>query len=58
MHIAIKEKKYNHGYNIQDLWDVMKRQNLWICSAEEGAKIRQKSLKNLFNKFIVEISKV
>jgi hypothetical protein len=35
-----KEKKITaHEYNIQELWDMMKRPNLRIHRMEEGSKI-------------------
>jgi hypothetical protein len=39
---------------MQDLWDTMKRPNLWILGVEEGQKIQTKDIDNLFNTLIAE----
>jgi hypothetical protein len=35
-------RKYK--WNIQDIWDIMKRPNLWIMGIEEGEEIKLKAL--------------
>jgi hypothetical protein len=35
---------------MQDIWDTMKRPNLWITGVEEGEGIQTKGTDNLFNK--------
>jgi hypothetical protein len=39
-------------YNIQELWDTIKRPNLRIHRVEEGAEIQIKGIRNLFNEII------
>jgi hypothetical protein len=53
MQIVIKEKISTHEYNIQELWDMIKRPNLKIHRVE-GAEIQAKVTENLFNEIITE----
>jgi hypothetical protein len=34
----------NHNQNFQELWDMIKRQNLTIHSIKEGAEIKPKGI--------------
>jgi chromosome segregation ATPase len=43
-----------HEWNMQDIWDTMKRPNLLIMGMEEGEEIQTKGTDNLFNKIIPE----
>jgi chromosome segregation ATPase len=45
-------RKYN--WNMQDIWDTMKRPNLQIMGVEEGEEIQTKGPDNLFNRVIAE----
>jgi hypothetical protein len=45
-------RKYE--WNMQDIWDTMKRTNLQIMSVEEGEEIQTKSIDKLFNRMIAE----
>jgi hypothetical protein len=45
-------RKYE--WNIQDVWDTIKRTNLWIIGIEEGEEIQIKGIANLFNRIIFE----
>jgi hypothetical protein len=49
-----KEKMNTYDYNIQELWDMVKRPNPRIHGVEEGAEIQTKSTENLFNEIIPE----
>jgi hypothetical protein len=49
MHIIIKKNISAHEYNIQELWDRIKRPKLRICIVEEGAEIQTKGIRNLLN---------
>jgi hypothetical protein len=53
MQTIIKKEKINrHEYNIQELWDTIKRPNLRIHGVEEGAETHTKDTGKLFNKVI------
>jgi hypothetical protein len=43
-----------HKWNMQDIWDTMKRPNLQISGIEEGKEIQAKGTDNLFNNIIAE----
>jgi hypothetical protein len=43
-----------YGYNIQELWDTIKRPNLRFYQVAEGAETQTKSTGNLFNDRIAE----
>jgi hypothetical protein len=45
-------RKYE--WNIQDIWDIMKRPKLWIIGVEEGEEIQTKGIDNLFSRIIAE----
>jgi hypothetical protein len=40
-------RKYER--NMKDIWDTMKRPNLWIMGVEEGEQIQTKGTDNQFN---------
>jgi hypothetical protein len=42
----------NYEWNMQDIWDTMKKPNLWLIGIEEGGEIQTKSIDNLFNRII------
>jgi hypothetical protein len=44
--------KNNYNHNIQDLWDTIKKQNLWVCGVEKGTKVWTKGIENLFDEII------
>ena len=44
----------NHEWNLQELWDIMKRPNLRIIGIEERSEIQTKGMNNLFNEIISE----
>jgi hypothetical protein len=41
-------------WNMQGIWDTMKRPNLQIMGVEEGEETQTKSTDNLFNRIIAE----
>jgi hypothetical protein len=43
-----------YEWNMQDIWDTMKRPNLWIMDIEEGEEIQTKGIDNLSNRIIAE----
>jgi uncharacterized protein YoxC len=45
-------RKYK--WNMQEIWDTMKRPNLGIMGVEEGEEIQNKGTENLFNRIIAE----
>jgi hypothetical protein len=45
-------RKYE--WNMQDIWDTMKRPNLQIMGVEEREEIQTKGIDNLFNRIIAE----
>jgi hypothetical protein len=45
-------RKYK--WNMQDIWDTMKRPNLQMMGVEEGEKIQAKGIDNLLNRIIAE----
>jgi hypothetical protein len=45
-------RKYK--WNLQDIWDTMKRPNLWITGVEEGEEIQTKVIDNLLNRITTE----
>jgi hypothetical protein len=45
-------RKYE--WNMQDIWDTMKRPNLHIMGIEQGEEIQTKGTDNLFNKIIAQ----
>jgi hypothetical protein len=47
-------KKEHANGCMQDLWDPIKRPNLWIMGIEEVEEIQAKSIENIFNKIIAE----
>jgi hypothetical protein len=49
-----KEKINTCEYNIQEIWNTIKRQNLRIHGVEEGAEMQTKGIGNLFNEIIAE----
>jgi hypothetical protein len=48
-----KKKKYTYDYNIQELWDTIKRPNLGI-HREEETEIQTQGIRNIFNEIISE----
>ena len=53
----IKENSKSNKFseqNIQDIWNIIKRPNLRIIGAEEGAELWIKGPENIFNKIIEE----
>jgi hypothetical protein len=45
-------RKYE--WNIQDIWDTIKRPNLWIIGIKEGEETQNKGINDLFNRKIAE----
>jgi uncharacterized coiled-coil protein SlyX len=45
-------RKYE--WDMQDIWDTIKRPNLQIMGIEEGEEIQTKGIDNLFNRIIAE----
>jgi hypothetical protein len=45
-------RKYE--WNMQDIWDIMKRPNLRITDVEKGEETQTKGTDNLFNRIIAE----
>jgi hypothetical protein len=43
-----------YKWNMQDIWDTMKRPNLQIMGIEEGEMIQTKGTDNLFHRIIAE----
>jgi hypothetical protein len=37
---------------MQDVWDTVKKPNLWIMGTEEGEQTQTKDIDNLFNNII------
>ena len=48
-----KSNKFS-SQNIQEIWDIIKRQNLRIISVEEREELQIKGPENIFNKIIEE----
>jgi hypothetical protein len=44
----------NHGHNIQDHWDMIKRTDLCVCGVEKKTDIQTKGIDNVLNKTTVE----
>jgi hypothetical protein len=43
-------RKYE--WNMQDIWYIMKKPNVWIMDVEEGEEIQTKGIDNLVNRII------
>jgi hypothetical protein len=57
LHYTVAKKKMNtRDYNLQELWDMIKRPNLRIHRVEVGAEILAKGIGDLCNETIAENS--
>jgi hypothetical protein len=41
---TVRDHERKYEWNMQDIWDTMKRPNLWIIGVEEGEEIQTKEL--------------